>query len=236
MAENKKSVVVYKDWIHTFKLLEDDAAGRLIKHFFEYVNDLNPEPGDKITAIAFEPIKQTLMRDLKKWEVSVSNKRDNGRRGNLKKYQNDLYDEVVAGGLTLEKAEEIAKSRKTSQGDSVASLAIAGPADLAVSDSVSDSVSGNNNKAFIADVEKDEIHYRKTLFDLIGEKKISRDTLFKNHAIDLSKRNQIWEDFIKNCIIEVPRFENEKHVWNVFKKFIRENENKYRTKLNRNPI
>jgi len=68
MADNKKSVILYCDVIHTFEVLEDDEAGRLIKHYLRYVNDLNPVAPDKLTQIAFEPIKQQLKRDLIKWE------------------------------------------------------------------------------------------------------------------------------------------------------------------------
>jgi hypothetical protein len=68
MAEDKKSVILYVDLINTFEELSDEEAGRLIKHFFRYVNDKDPEPPDRITKIAFEPIKQQLKRDLSKWQ------------------------------------------------------------------------------------------------------------------------------------------------------------------------
>ena len=67
MAKDKKSVLIYVDWIATFSKLEDDEAGRLIKHFFSYVNDLNPV-SDRLTELLFEPIKQQLKRDLKAYE------------------------------------------------------------------------------------------------------------------------------------------------------------------------
>lgn len=68
MADNKKSIIVYADWIDKFEELEDDEAGRLIKHFFRYVNDLNPEYPDRTTKLMFIDIKNTLKRDLDKWE------------------------------------------------------------------------------------------------------------------------------------------------------------------------
>jgi uncharacterized phage protein (TIGR02220 family) len=68
MAENKKSIIIYADWKTTFEQLDDDEAGRLIKHFFRYVNDENPIAPDKLTQVCFEPIKQQLKRDLIKWE------------------------------------------------------------------------------------------------------------------------------------------------------------------------
>ena len=68
MAENKKSVLLYCDIIHSVESLKDAEAGRLFKHFLRYINDQNPEPPDRITQITFEPIKQSLKRDLRKWE------------------------------------------------------------------------------------------------------------------------------------------------------------------------
>jgi len=84
MADNKKSVILYCDVIHTFEVLEDDEAGRLIKHFLRYVNDLNPVAPDKLTQIAFEPIKQQLKRDLIKWEDKKDIKSISGHLGGIK--------------------------------------------------------------------------------------------------------------------------------------------------------
>ena len=69
MAENKKSVLLYCDIIHTVKELTDEEAGVLFKHYLEYINDLNPTPKNKLIQVVFEPIKQNLKRDLKKWEL-----------------------------------------------------------------------------------------------------------------------------------------------------------------------
>lgn len=75
MAENKKSVLLYCDIIHTVDTLTNEEAGKLFKHYLRYINDLNPEPEDRLTALLFEPIKQNLKRDLKKWESkSLKNK------------------------------------------------------------------------------------------------------------------------------------------------------------------
>jgi len=68
MAKDKKSVLIYVDWINIFNELSNEEAGKLIKHFFMYVNDLNPEAPDRLTKLLFEPIKQTLKRDLVKYE------------------------------------------------------------------------------------------------------------------------------------------------------------------------
>lgn len=81
MAKDKKSVLLYCDIIHTVEELEDAEAGRLFKHYLRYINDQNPEPPDKLTKIVFEPIKQTLKRDLRKYESFIEKQSLNGKRG-----------------------------------------------------------------------------------------------------------------------------------------------------------
>ena len=111
MAENKKSVLLYCDIITTVEELTDDEAGRLFKHYLRYINDLNPVAPDKLTQIVFEPIKQNLKRDLKKWEGSKETKSDAGALGNLKRWNNDLYLKVISNEMDIKEAVEIAKGR-----------------------------------------------------------------------------------------------------------------------------
>lgn len=79
MAEDKNSVLLYCDIINTVEELTDEEAGKLFKHYLRYINDLNPEPPDKITKLVFEPIKQNLKRDLKKWEKTVEGRSKAGK-------------------------------------------------------------------------------------------------------------------------------------------------------------
>ena len=81
MAENKKSFILYTDQSGVFNQLPDEIAGKLIKHIFAYVNDENPISEDLIINIAFEPIKQSLKRDLKRYEVYVDKQSVNGAKG-----------------------------------------------------------------------------------------------------------------------------------------------------------
>lgn len=79
MAEEKNSIIVYADWIDKFEDLSDEEAGQLIKHFFRYVNDLNPVAPDRIIKMAFHDIEKTLKRDLKKWELIKGKRSDAGK-------------------------------------------------------------------------------------------------------------------------------------------------------------
>jgi len=133
MANNKKSFILYCDLIHTVKKLPKEKQAELFIHILEYVNDLDPKTDDLLLNIAFEPIKQSLKRDLKKYEGKKEERSDAGSLGNLKRWNTDLYDKVVKEEMTLQKALEVAKHRKTSLSDnSIANVAVS------VSDSVSD--------------------------------------------------------------------------------------------------
>jgi len=97
--------------------------------------------------------------------------------------------------------------------------------------SYKDNNKDNNNKAFVVDANLNEKEYRLYFFNLIKDNyEKSRDELFLKCKIDLSRRNEIWEKFIKNSILNVPLIENEKHAWNTFKKYITDNQNEYKIK------
>ena len=82
MAENKKSFILYADLNHTLAKVPDDVAGRLFKIILEYVNDNNPViENDLLLEVLFEPIKQTLKRDLQKWEQFRNKQSENGKKG-----------------------------------------------------------------------------------------------------------------------------------------------------------
>lgn len=83
MAKDKKGFILYCDVIHTVEKLTDEQAGKLFKHILKYVNDQEPIPEDIITEIAFEPIKQSLKRDLQKYEgIRIKNKENALKRWN----------------------------------------------------------------------------------------------------------------------------------------------------------
>jgi hypothetical protein len=81
MAQNKKSFILYADQKGVFDQLPDELAGKLIKHILAYVNDENPISDNLIINIAFEPIKQSLKRDLRRWEDYIEKQSLNGKKG-----------------------------------------------------------------------------------------------------------------------------------------------------------
>ncbi len=94
MAENKKSVLLYCDIIHTVNVLTNEEAGILFKHYLAYINDLDPEPPDRTTQIVFEPIKQNLKRDLLKWEKKSEKNADIAKESWIKRKDANAYERI----------------------------------------------------------------------------------------------------------------------------------------------
>lgn len=143
MAENKKSFILYCDILATFENLTDDEAGKLMKHLLRYVNDLNPEPIDRVTGLLFEPIKQQLKRDLEKWSNERKGRSDAGKKGMEKRWadHNKQKQDITKDNTVIENITNIT--------DNVS---------VSVSVNVSDSVS----------VNKDEIKLPKK--DIVAKK------------------------------------------------------------------
>jgi len=102
MAKDKNTVVVYKDWIGKFEALNDDEAGRLIKHFFRYVNDLNPDLPDRITEISFLDIENTLKRDLKKWGKTLEGRSKAGKASAEKRKLKKISQQSSTNSTSVE--------------------------------------------------------------------------------------------------------------------------------------
>jgi len=77
----KKSFLLYCDFKHTIDKLPDETAGRLLKLILDYANGDFNEPSDLLLQVVFEPIKQSLIRDLEKYDAKVIRNRENGSKG-----------------------------------------------------------------------------------------------------------------------------------------------------------
>jgi hypothetical protein len=209
MAKDKKSFLIYCDLIHTVKKLSKEDAGELFLHMLEYTNDLEPQTENVIVDIVFESIKQQLKRDLKAYEKSLEDRSINGRMGNLKRWNTDLYNDVVSEVKTIEEAESIAIHRKSSPPDSKRSLTIAS---IAVKDNVNDNVSVNvNNNTLVpklaVSVDKDlfKIDFDKLIIhfnEITGKKTRTIPKKAKDQFIKRLKEGYSKEDIstaINNC-------------------------------------
>lgn len=177
MADNKKSFVLYTDLLGMVEKLPNEKAGELFKIILEYVNDRHPQIDDLLLQIAFEPIKAQLKRDLESWDKTIKYKSVNGRIGNLKRWNIDLYNQVKDEELSLDEAENIANNRKTSLSDGNDTCATNNIAPIAVNDNVTVTVNDS-----VTDTEN---------------KKIDSSFNFKKSFLDLGVENAIISDWLK---------------------------------------
>jgi hypothetical protein len=121
MAKDKNSFLIYCDIIYTVEKLTDEQAGKLFKHLLMYVNDLNPTPEDIVTEIAFEPIKQSLKRDLLKYKKTSAKNSENGRKGAEKRWNknNELSQPMANITNAILPMAKMADSDSDSDSDSV---------------------------------------------------------------------------------------------------------------------
>lgn len=90
MATEKNSFLLYCDTIHTIEKLSDVDAGQLLKHILRYVNDKEPVTDNPLVEIAFEPIRQSLKRDLVKYENIRTRNSENAK----KRWNATAYDRI----------------------------------------------------------------------------------------------------------------------------------------------
>lgn len=117
MAENKKSFILYTDKLEMWEECTNEEAGQLIKHILRYVNDENPVLENRDLRFAWLGIKSQLNKDLESYKDKIEQNSINGRVGNLKRWNKDLFKEYNAGQISLEEAEHIANNRKGSPPD-----------------------------------------------------------------------------------------------------------------------
>lgn len=191
MAENKNKVIVYADWIHKFEELEDDEAGRLIKHFFRYINDLNPEAPDRTTKLMFIDIKNTLKRDLGKWEEKSPERIEKAR----------------IAGLASAEARKLKKELNSTN-----ELEIElNPTKSTVSVSVSDSVNKDINSNLTVDWEKLKLNFN----ELTGKKTKVVSNKVKGQINARLKEGYTKQDLwnaIVNCFNDPYHKENPKYL------------------------
>ncbi|MFV0141038.1 DUF6291 domain-containing protein [Empedobacter falsenii] len=143
--EEKKSFVLYNDLINIVEQLPDETSGKLFKYILRFVNEKEVEIDDLLLKIAFQPIKDSIIRNSKKWEDSKEKKSEAGRIGNLKRWNKDLYDHFIRKEITLEEAENIAKNRTAT--NAIAKIAVND--NISVIGSVSGNVSVNDSVSVI---------------------------------------------------------------------------------------
>lgn len=90
----KRSFVLYSDYLEHFKILSDEEAGTLIKTILCYVSGLDIEQQSLSPAakMAFSFIKSQLDRDMKAYEIKCNKNKENGKLGGRPKKPNGFNE------------------------------------------------------------------------------------------------------------------------------------------------
>lgn len=90
--KEKKSLLLYYDYKDQFEMLTDEQLRKLIYAMIEFDKNDNEIELDKITKMAFAPIKRKLKDDKEKWTEICKTNSKNGKKSHQKK------EETMANG------------------------------------------------------------------------------------------------------------------------------------------
>lgn len=100
----KNSFVLYTEIIDVVMQLSNEQKGLLFQAILDYQNGKEPDLSDPIVRIAFTPIKQTLDRNNKKWELERQKRSDAGKKGMAKRWGKITNDNSVITPITNDKS------------------------------------------------------------------------------------------------------------------------------------
>lgn len=78
--KQKKSLLLYYDYIEQFELLNDKQFRQLIYAMIEFDKNKQEPKLDEVTKMAFIPIKRKLIEDKEKWEEICKNNSENVKK------------------------------------------------------------------------------------------------------------------------------------------------------------
>ena len=192
--ENKKSFILYADLLHTVQQLPNETAGELFKHILLYVNDKDPKTENLLVNVVFEPVKQSLKRDLEKWAGIREKRSAAGKKGGRPKNEETQIEEPKKANVFLEDQTEAKKAVIVN--DSV---------NVIVNDSVNDLLLKKETK-FIFKAELFKLGFE---MDLINDwlkvrnnkKAANTETALNAFYKEVEKTGQDKNEILKICII-----------------------------------
>lgn len=196
MAESKKSFIAYSDWKETFDSLPDEYAGKLIKHIFAYVNDENPTTEDFVINSVFANIKNTLKRDLDKWEKQIEQRSEAGKKSAEARRKKQEEDNLL-------KNKELQEQRNSTS------------VETRTTNINEDQRNSTDNVSVSVSVSDNVILLEKETKDILEEKLISSETELKTEKEKAKKVSQ------KKVIVsgqELTHEEAFQKFWNLYDK------------------
>ncbi len=184
----KKSFILYADLLKIVEQLPDEQAGKLLKIVLKFVNEEEVCIEDLLLKIAFEPIKQQLIRDAEKWD-SIKGKRSlAGKRSAEIKKEN----QQSTTKSTLVECVEIDQTKSTVSVNDTVNVTVS------VNDTVN--VINNSHEQFLEKLLLDEFLGEKEAIEISCRVLIDRPLLENFNAnLKISNKNHIhWSEYLKH--------------------------------------
>lgn len=84
MSNDKKSFILYADYDSFVSQISDEHAGQVFKKILKFVSEGNDEPiPDQTANIVWSMIRNSLIRDMDKWQVTKAERETKGRIGGI---------------------------------------------------------------------------------------------------------------------------------------------------------
>ena len=190
----RTSFILHLDSLDILDELSNEEAGLLLKAIRDFNRDEEPSLLG-LMKVVFLPFKNQFIRDEVKWGDKKEGKSKSGRLGNLKRYNPDLYKQVIDNEIDIEESEFIAKGRKCENSDNLRPQKVADHRlKVSVSDSVSkkESVSGSNATSDFMDYEKFLLFWNesakstkvKKIIKITEKRKMAIRTILKTYTKD----------------------------------------------------
>jgi hypothetical protein len=201
----RTSFVLHLDSLDVLDELSNEDAGVLLKAMRDFNRDEDPKLSGLMKVI-FLPFKNQFIRDEVKYDEKSDKRSEAGRKGNLKRYNPDLYTQVVDKQITLEEAEIVAKGRNCEVSDTLPSQMVAKPR-------YKDSDSDSEKKKEKESTKGDPFNFLNSILALGVDKQIAKDwmsvrtkkkaantlTAFNKIVSEINKSNLTANEIIKLC-------------------------------------
>lgn len=181
-----RNIILFQNYKENISLLSQKQKGDLLDAIFAFNEgeEIDLEP---ITKMAFSFIKIDMKRNFEKWSETKNGRSYNGRLGNIKRWNYDLYEKILIEKITLEEAEVIAKDRKASLGDNSESLKSQAVANVAIDIDI------DKDKDKDIDISKKEKFYKKKKFQKPSLEEVKNYCREKKYKINSSQFVDFYE-------------------------------------------
>ena len=125
MSKDKKSFLLYTDYVTFINQLSDEQAGQVFKKILDFADTGTEDPIiDPMANMAWTMIKNNLVRDIDKWQIAKAEREAKGRIGGIVRALKAGQEVTQENINFLKAAGYLNEAYLTSQGVSESTIAL----------------------------------------------------------------------------------------------------------------